>query len=156
MKTVIYDDINFLCNEINNYPILTQGDIEKLFDNYKNGDINAREKIINSNLKLVISIANKYISKTESFSFADLVQEGSLGLMRAIETYNKNKSSFSTYAYLWIEQYIKRSLNVNDKLIRKPDYFFNLNYNYNKLINEYIKKNKEMPDDEYIMKKLDI
>lgn len=84
------------------------------------GDQDARNKMICSNLRLVISIAKKY-SNTNSLSFLDLIQEGNLGLMKAVEQYDyKMGFRFSTYATWWIRQSITRGIADKDRTIRLP------------------------------------
>ena len=92
--------------EIGRYPLLTAKEETELALAYRNGDMNARDKLINSNLRLVVNIAKNY--KNSHLSIADLVGEGNIGLITAVEKYNPDLGyRFSTCATPWIKQAIK-------------------------------------------------
>ena len=83
------------------------------------GDEQARQQMIESNLRLVISIGKRYIHR--GFPFSDIVEEGNLGLIKAVEKFNyKRGFRFSTYASWWIRQYIERAIINQGKLVRLP------------------------------------
>lgn len=83
--------------------------------------IHAREKFINCNLRLVVNVARKYTSQAKTLDFMDLVQEGNIGLARAVEKFDPTRGyAMSTYAYWWIRQAIQRALQINDSPIRLP------------------------------------
>lgn len=83
--------------------------------------MHARDKFIQSNLRLVVNIANKYQYNRKSLEFMDLVQEGNFGLIRAVEKFDYSRGyKFSTYAYWWVRQSIQRSIASSDSLIRVP------------------------------------
>lgn len=87
------------------------------------GDEKAREKLIRSNLRLVVSIAKEYINR--GISFLDLIEEGNLGLIRAVQGFDPSTGyKFSTYATWWIKQAIRRALTDKAKMIRIPSYMF--------------------------------
>lgn len=101
-------------------PLLTQMEEIELAKRIKAGDKNAKDKLICSNLRLVISIAKKHLS-THSLSFLDLIQEGNLGLMKAVDRYDYEMGfRFSTYATWWIRQAISRGIADTDRTIRLP------------------------------------
>ena len=86
----------------------------------KDGDESAKNKLIESNLRLVASVARKYIGKS-SLTFLDLVQEGNIGLIKAIDKYDYTKGyKFSTYAHYWIRQAITRAIADQSRTIRTP------------------------------------
>lgn len=83
----------------------------------------AKDKVIEGNLRLVVSIAKKYINSADSMVFMDLIQEGNIGLMRSIDSFDISRNvKFSTYATFWIRQNITRALATTDPAIRKPIY----------------------------------
>lgn len=107
--------------EISQFKVLTKEEEKDLFAKAKNGDEQARTKIINHNLRLVVAIAKTY--KANNLSLMDIIQEGNLGLLKAYERFDYTKDyKFSTYATNWIKQNINNAiLNKND-MIRKPVY----------------------------------
>lgn len=83
----------------------------------------AKDKVVEGNLRLVVSIAKKYINSADSMVFMDLIQEGNIGLMRSIDSFDISRNvKFSTYATFWIRQNITRALATTDPTIRKPIY----------------------------------
>lgn len=83
----------------------------------------AKDKVVEGNLRLVVSIAKKYINLADSMVFMDLIQEGNIGLMRSIDSFDISRNvKFSTYATFWIRQNITRALATTDPAIRKPIY----------------------------------
>ena len=88
-----------------------------MFEKIKLGDKESKNKVITSNLRLVVSIAKFYVDR--GLSFDDLIQEGNSGLIRAIEKYDLSKGcKFSTYAHWWIRQGITRALDNQARVIR--------------------------------------
>jgi RNA polymerase primary sigma factor len=81
----------------------------------------AFDRYVSANIRLVVHVARRYLRNTRSMTFDDLVQEGCLGLMRAIEKFDPERGyKFSTYAYWWIKQSIGRGIEVQDRMIRLP------------------------------------
>jgi RNA polymerase primary sigma factor len=105
--------------EIGRIPLLTFADEISLAKRYEKGDRRAKKKLIESNLRLVVSIAKKYIGR--GMSLLDLIQEGNQGLIRAVEKYDWRKGyKFSTYATWWIRQAITRAIADQARTIRIP------------------------------------
>ena len=103
-------------------PLLTREEEVELAKRIEKGDERAREKLINSNLRLVISMAKNY--NTDEYTLMDLIQEGNIGLMKAVEKYDyKLGYKFSTYAVWWIKQSINRAISSQMKTIRFPAYY---------------------------------
>lgn len=104
---------------IKNHPVLSHEEIIELFKKYKNdNDLNSRNKIINSNLRLVISTAKNYIS--HGIPLEDLVQEGNIGLIKSVEKFEWEKGyKFGTYAIWWIKQAITQHI-LSKRVIRTP------------------------------------
>jgi len=106
---------------IKDIPILAEKEEKELIRKAKKGAIEARRKLINSNLKLVVNIAKHY--RSLALSLMDLIAEGNIGLMRAINKFNLNRGyRFSTYAAWWIRQAVTRALIDQGKTIRIPVY----------------------------------
>src|SRR3989339_497902 len=115
----ISDPVRMYLREIGRIPLLTRDQEIDLAQKTEAGDLNAKEKLTSSNLRLVVSIAKKYIGR--GMSFLDLIQEGNKGLIRAVEKYNWKKGfKFSTYATWWIRQAITRAIADQARTIRIP------------------------------------
>ena len=113
------DALQLFLNEIRRYPLLTAEQEVELSKRIEQGDLGAKERMINSNLRLVVSIAKKY--QGQELSLLDLIQEGIFGLIRAAEKFDWRKGyKFSTYATFWIRQAIQRGLANKARTIRIP------------------------------------
>ena len=113
------DALQLFLNEIRRYPLLTADEEVELSKRIEQGDLAAKERMINSNLRLVVSIAKKY--QGQELSLLDLIQEGIFGLIRASEKFDWRKGyKFSTYATFWIRQAIQRGLANKARTIRIP------------------------------------
>jgi RNA polymerase primary sigma factor len=113
------DALQLFLNEIRRYPLLTADQEIDLSKRIEQGDLEAKERMINSNLRLVVSIAKKY--QGQELSLLDLIQEGIFGLIRASEKFDWRKGyKFSTYATFWIRQAIQRGLANKARTIRIP------------------------------------
>jgi RNA polymerase primary sigma factor len=113
------DALQLFLNEIRRYPLLTAEQEVELSKRIEQGDLEAKERMINSNLRLVVSIAKKY--QGQELSLLDLIQEGIFGLIRASEKFDWRKGyKFSTYATFWIRQAIQRGLANKARTIRIP------------------------------------
>src|SRR5213075_3547715 len=101
------------------YPLLTAAEEVELSKLIERGDQQAKDRMVNSNLRLVVSIAKKY--QGHGLPLIDLIQEGVLGLIRAVEKFDWRRGfRFSTYATLWIRQAIQRGLADRGRMIRLP------------------------------------
>ena len=115
--------------EINRYPLLTHEEEIDLSRRARKGDEDARRKLILSNLKLVITIAKSYTGY--HVPFLDLIEEGNLGLIKAVGKYDPEKGfRFSTYASWWIRQAIVRAISTHSRTIRIPIHIFQLMTKY--------------------------
>ena len=113
------DALQLFLNEIRRYPLLTADEEIELAKRIEQGDLEAKERMINSNLRLVVSIAKKY--QGQELSLLDLIQEGIFGLIRAAEKFDWRKGyKFSTYATFWVRQAIQRGLANKARTIRIP------------------------------------
>lgn len=116
----VNDSAKIYMRQIHTIPLLSPEQELYLAKKIKDGDPTAKDKLIESNLRLVASIARKYIGKS-SLSFLDLVQEGNIGLTKAVDKYDYTKGyKFSTYATYWIKQAISRAIADQSRTIRTP------------------------------------
>ena len=113
------DHVRLFLNEIGRYPLLTADEEVALSKRIEDGDLDAKDEMIRSNLRLVVSIAKQYQGR--GLSLLDLVQEGMLGLIRAVEKFDWRKGfKFSTYGTWWIRQAIGRGIQNQARTIRLP------------------------------------
>ncbi len=113
------DPVRMYFKEIGKVPLLTAEEEKELAIRIENGDEDAKKKLCESNLRLVVSIARRYLNR--GLSFLDLIQEGNLGLIKAVEKFDYTKGyKFSTYATWWIRQAITRSIADQARTIRIP------------------------------------
>lgn len=113
------DSLIFYLKEIEKFPLLSFQEEQELYKKIYAGDKLAKEKMINSNLKLVVSVAARY--RNRGLSFSDLIQEGNIGLIKAIDYFDASRGyKFSTYAWQWIRQYIGRAVGDQGRNIRIP------------------------------------
>jgi RNA polymerase primary sigma factor len=113
------DSLQLFMNEIGRYPLLTAAEEVALAKRVERGDAAAKERMINSNLRLVVSIAKRY--RGHDVPFMDLIQDGVIGLNRAVEKFDWRKGfKFSTYATWWIRQAVQRSVAGQSRTIRVP------------------------------------
>ena len=113
------DPVKIYLKEIGNYPLLSMEEEVELAKKIAEGDQSASERLTESNLRLVVSIAKKYVGR--GLSFLDLIQEGNLGLIKAVDKFDYSKGyKFSTYATWWIRQAITRSIADQSRTIRIP------------------------------------
>lgn len=131
-------------NEIKKHSVLTKDQEIDLSKKAKLGDLEARQKLIEANYKLVISIAKKYHRK--NFNFEDLVQESSIGLIKAVDKFDPNLGyKFSTYAYAWIKQAALQFINESQTDIKVPIHSRILNNKIKKAIKDFETKNNKSP-----------
>jgi len=113
------DALQLFLREAGRRPLLTAAQEVELTKRVERGDVDARQTMIESNLRLVVSIAKRY--RHQGLPFLDLIQDGTLGLIRAVEKFDWRKGfKFSTYASWWIAQAVARGLADNARTIRLP------------------------------------
>ena len=113
------DSLQLFLSEMGRHPLLTAAEEVALAKRVERGDGAAKERMINSNLRLVVSIAKRY--RGHSVPFLDLIQEGTIGLNRAVEKFDYRKGfKFSTYATWWIRQAVQRAIAGQSRTIRVP------------------------------------
>jgi RNA polymerase primary sigma factor len=113
------DTLQLFLRDVRRHPLLTADEEVELAKRIERGDLEAKERMVNSNLRLVVSLAKKY--QGHELALLDLIQEGILGLIRAAEKFDWRKGyKFSTYATFWIRQAIQRGLANQGRTIRIP------------------------------------
>ncbi|MEK9177680.1 MAG: sigma-70 family RNA polymerase sigma factor [Patescibacteria group bacterium] len=116
-----YDSIQMYLKEIGQYPLINAAQEKELARRILTGDNEARGLLAKANLRLVVSIAKKYVGRSPDLTLLDLIQEGNLGLFRAVDKFDWTKGyKFSTYATWWIRQAITRALADQSRTIRVP------------------------------------
>lgn len=116
-----YDSIQMYLKEIGQYPLLSAAEERALAKRIVEGDIEAKNLLARANLRLVVSIAKKYVGRSPDLTLLDLIQEGNLGLFKAVDKFDYSKGfKFSTYATWWIRQAITRALADQSRTIRIP------------------------------------
>ncbi len=116
-----YDSIQMYLKEIGQYPLLNASSERELAKRITEGDIEAKNLLARANLRLVVSIAKKYVGRSPDLTLLDLIQEGNLGLFKAVDKFDYTKGyKFSTYATWWIRQAITRALADQSRTIRIP------------------------------------
>ena len=120
-KSLIHDSIQMYLKEIGQYPLIHASDEKDLAKRIERGDQEAKNLLARANLGLVVSIAKKYVGRSANLTLLDLIQEGNLGLFKAVEKFDWTKGyKFSTYATWWIRQSITRALADQSRTIRIP------------------------------------
>ena len=115
------DAVQMYLKEIGRTPLLSKDEERDLAKRSEKGDEEARQKLMKANLRLVVSIAKRYVNRTPHLSILDLVQEGNIGLSRAVEKFDYRRGfKFSTYATWWIRQAITRALADQSRTVRIP------------------------------------
>ncbi len=115
------DNVQIYLKEIGKTPLLTTIEEREIAKRVARGDEEARQKLIKANLRLVVSIAKRYVNRSPQLGILDLIQEGNLGLFRAVQKFDYRKGfKFSTYATWWIRQAITRALADHSRTIRIP------------------------------------
>jgi len=123
--TKVEDTFDVYLREINIYTLLTADEEKELADRIKQGDEEARDRMIRCNLRLVVHVAKKYSRR--GMHIMDLIEEGNIGLLKAVGHFDSSFGTrFSTYAIWWIKQSIRRSLINTTKTVRVPAYMVEL------------------------------
>jgi RNA polymerase primary sigma factor len=146
------DALQLFLNQIGRYPLLTAAEEVELARRIERGDANAKNKMINSNLRLVVSIAKHY--QGHGLSLLDLIQEGIIGLIRAAEKFDWRKGfKFSTYATWWIKQAVQRGVANKARTIRIPVHVVEREQKVVRAERELIAEQGRTPSDEDVAKR---
>ncbi len=145
----IDDSVKMYLREIGKIPLLTAKEEIELAKLVAQNNLRAKQKLINSNLRLVVSIAKKYTG--QGLLFLDLIQEGNMGLIRAAEKFDYTKGfKFSTYATWWIKQGITRAIADQSRTIRVPVHMVETIYKIRKLTRILMQEFGRRPSDEEV------
>ncbi len=137
MSVSVDDPVKMYLKDIGKVPLLSSEEEKEIAKKVMQGDEFAKKKLCESNLRLVVSVAKKYVGKT-SMSFLDLIQEGNMGLLRAVDKFDYTKGfKFSTYATWWIRQAITRAMADQSRTIRIPVHMV-------ETINKYVKVSRSL------------
>ncbi len=143
------DNLKIYLSDIKRMPLLTIEEEHELFKRIANNDLEARKIVIERNLKLVVKIARKYAGY--GFELEELIQEGNLGLIRAVEKYDYQKSiHFSFYAHRWIEVYIEKKINKLTSIVTIPENIVSSLPKFKKCVENLKKSLNRMPTIEEI------
>lgn len=136
------DPIHRYLAEIGRINLLSAEEEKDLALRIRTGDIQAKNKLIESNLRLVVCIARRYLNR--GMSLLDLIEEGNLGLMHAVGKFDPDVGArFSTYATWWIRQYIERAIMNQSRMIRLPIHLIKKQKQYQKLLRQYNQNGEE-------------
>jgi RNA polymerase primary sigma factor len=146
------DSLQLFLNEAGRYPLLTAAEEVELAKRIERGDGLAKDRMINSNLRLVVSIAKKY--QGHGLSLLDLIQEGIIGLIRAVEKFDWRRGyKFSTYATWWIRQAVQRGVANKSRTIRIPVHIVEREQKIARAERELTLKLEGQPSDEEVARK---
>ena len=149
------DAIKYYLKEIRKTPLLTFQQEQELAKRIEQGDQEARAKMIEANLRLVVAIGKKYINR--GLQFSDVIEEGNLGLIRAVEKFQYQRGfKFSTYASWWIKQSIERAIVNQTRTIRLPVHIAEIVNSYLRTIRQLTQSLAREPSVEEIAKKMKV
>ncbi|MBE6563092.1 MAG: RNA polymerase sigma factor RpoD [Ruminococcaceae bacterium] len=146
------DPVRMYLKEIGKVPLLTAEQEFELAKKMEEGDENAKNALVEANLRLVVSIAKKYVGR--GMFLLDLIQEGNLGLMKAVDKFDYSKGyKFSTYATWWIKQAITRAIADQARTIRIPVHMVETIHRYSKISRQLLQENGREATPEEIAKR---
>lgn len=150
----VSDSVKIYLKEIGAIPLLTAQEEQEIASRIEQGDQEAKQLLINSNLRLVVSIAKRYVGR--GLAFQDLIQEGNFGLMRAVDKFDYKKGfKFSTYATWWIRQSITRSIADQARTIRIPVHMIETIHRVRKVQRDLIQTLGRNPTSEEIAERME-
>lgn len=151
------DSVQMYLREIGKVPLLKSDDEVRLAKLIEKGEISAKQKLTEANLRLVVSIAKKYVGRSNNLSLLDLIQEGNIGLFKAVEKFDYHKGyKFSTYATWWIRQAITRALADQSRTIRIPVHMVETINKYTQIVRQLVQELGREPLAEEIAAEMDM
>ena len=149
------DPVKVYLKEIGKVPLLLGDEEIDLAIKITEGDVNAKKRLTEANLRLVVSIAKKYVGR--GMHFLDLIQEGNVGLIKAVEKFDHTKGfKFSTYATWWIRQAITRAIADQARTIRIPVHMVETINRLKKVQSQLLHENGNEPTEEMIAERMDL
>ena len=155
-QTITIDDpVKVYLKEIGRVPLLTSEEEVELAIRISDGDVQAKQRLSEANLRLVVSIAKRYLGR--GMQFLDLIQEGNLGLIKAVEKFDYTKGfKFSTYATWWIRQAITRAIADQARTIRIPVHMVETINKVKKVQSQLLHQNGHEPSPDEIAEEIDM
>lgn len=151
------DLVQMYLKEIGRVPLLTREEEVTIAKAIEKGDESARQLLTEANLRLVVSIAKKYVGRSSNLSLLDLIQEGNIGLFRAVEKFDYHKGyKFSTYATWWIRQAITRALADQSRTIRIPVHMVETINKYMQIVRQLVQELGREPLPEEVAAEMDL
>ncbi len=152
-----HDLVQMYLREIGRVPLLSAQEEVALAKRIEKGDVAARKRLTEANLRLVVSIAKKYVGRSPNLSLLDLVQEGNIGLFRAVDKFDYRKGfKFSTYATWWIRQAITRALADQSRTIRIPVHMVETINKYMQIVRRLVQELGREPLPEEVAQEMDL
>ena len=149
------DPVKVYLREIGRVPLLSSNEEVELAININEGDMSAKQRLTEANLRLVVSIAKKYVGR--GMYFLDLIQEGNVGLIKAVDKFDYTKGfKFSTYATWWIRQAITRAIADQARTIRIPVHMVETINRLKKIQSQLLHENGYEPSEELIAEKMNL
>lgn len=144
-EVVVANSVKMYLREIGRFPLLTKEEEKELAEAAAKGSQAAKDRLVNHNLRLVVSIAKRYMGR--GLTLLDLIQEGNMGLIKAVEQFDISRGfRFSTYATFWIKQAISRAIMDQARNIRIPVHVIELINNIKKAERQFEQDNGRAPD----------
>ena len=152
-----FDSVQVYLKEISKYDLISGDEEVKLAKEIQKGSEEARKKLARANLRLVVSIAKKYVNKSANLTMLDLIQEGNIGLYKAVDKFDWERGyKFSTYATWWIRQSITRALADQSKTIRVPVHMVETITKYKQVWRNLTKDLGRLPEPEEIAVEMEL
>lgn len=157
LDNISNDSVQMYLREIGRVPLLTGEEEVALAKRKEKGDMAAKQQLAEANLRLVVSIAKKYVGRSSNLSLLDLIQEGNIGLFRAVEKFDYKKGyKFSTYATWWIRQAITRAIADQSRTIRIPVHMVETINKFSQVVRRLVQDLGREPLPEEIAAEMDI
>lgn len=154
-NVAVVNSVKLYLREISQYDLLSKEEEVRLAEAAKNGDVEAKNELVKHNLRLVVSLAKRYMNR--GLAFQDLIQEGNIGLITAVDKFDVSKGfKFSTYATYWIKQSISRAIMDKSRNIRIPIHTIELMSKIKKVERAFQQENGREPKEKEVAEILNL